>query len=110
MSITWYDFEKIDIRVGTIIGVADFPKARKPAWKLTIDFGSEGIKQSSAQITTFYTKEDLINKQVIAVINFAPKNIGGFLSECLVLGIYDENKEVILLAPQRPVTNGMKIG
>lgn len=110
MPITWSDFEKIDMRVGTITEVADFAKAKKPAWKLTIDFGSEGTKQSSAQITAFYTKEDLLNKQVIAVINFPPKNIGGFLSECLVLGIYDENKEVILLAPERPVTNGMKIG
>jgi tRNA-binding protein len=110
MPITWEDFEKIDMRVGTITNVADFPKARKPAWKLTIDFGSVGIKQSSAQLTAFYTKEGLLHKQVIAVVNFPPKNIGGFLSECLVLGIYDENKQVILLTPQRPVTNGMKIG
>jgi tRNA-binding protein len=110
MNITWNDFEKIDIRAGTITAVADFPEAKKPAWKLTIDFGSEGTRQSSAQITAFYKKEDLLNRQVIAILNFPPKNIAGFMSECLVLGIYDENKDVILLKPERPVTNGMKIG
>lgn len=110
MNITLNDFEKIDIRAGTITAVADFPEAKKPAWKLTIDFGNEGTKQSSAQITAFYKKEDLVNRQVIAIINFPPKNIAGFMSECLVLGIYDENKDVILLKPERAVTNGMKIG
>jgi tRNA-binding protein len=110
MNITWNDFEKIDIRAGTITAVADFPGAKKPAWKLTIDFGSEGTRQSSAQITSFYKKEDLVNRQIIAIINFPPRNIAGFMSECLVLGIYDENKDVILLKPERAVTNGMKIG
>ena len=109
--ITWNDFEKIEIRVGQVIEVNDFPKARKPAYKLVIDFGDElGIKNSSAQITHHYTKDDLLNKQVIAVVNFPPKQIAGFISECLVLGIYDENNDVILLKPERPVKNGQKIG
>ena len=109
--ITWNDFEKLEIRVGQVIEVNDFPKARKPAYKLLIDFGDElGIKNSSAQITHHYTKDDLLNKQVIAVVNFPPKQIGGFISECLVLGIYDENNDVILLKPERPVKNGQKIG
>jgi tRNA-binding protein len=110
-TISWNDFEKIDIRAGTIIGVNDFPKARKPAYKLLIDFGQAlGTKRSSAQVTTLYTKEDLLNRQVIAVVNFPAKQIADFTSECLVLGVYDENKEVILLQPGKPVTNGMKIG
>lgn len=110
-TITWPDFEKVDMRVGTIIEVNDFPKARKPAFKLKIDFGEEvGVRQSSAQITKFYSKEDLLNRQVIAVINFPPKQIADFISECLVLGVYDENKDVILLQPGQSVTNGMKVG
>lgn len=109
--LSWTDFEKIDMRVGTIIEVNDFPKARKPAYKLVIDFGKElGIKNSSAQITTHYTKENLLHRQIIAVVNFPPKQIADFTSECLVLGVYDENKDVILLQPGMPVTNGMKIG
>ncbi len=111
MTINWDDFEKIDMRVGTITGVNDFPKARKPAYQLTIDFGSEiGIKKSSAQITAHYKKEDLLNRQVIAVVNFPPKQIADFISECLVLGVYDENKDVILLQPAQSTLNGMKIG
>ena len=111
MTITWQDFEKIDIRVGTIVEVRDFPEARKPAYQLTIDFGSViGFRQSSAQITIHYEKEDLVQRQVIAVINFLPKNIAGFTSECLVLGIYDENNDVILLQPGKDVPNGLKIG
>ncbi len=111
MTINWDDFEKIDLRVGTIIAINDFPKARKPAYQLTIDFGSAiGIKKSSAQITVHYKKEDLLNRQVIAVVNFPPKQIADFISECLVLGVYDENNDVILLAPQREVKNGQKIG
>jgi tRNA-binding protein len=110
MTINWDDFTKIDIRVGTIIDVADFPKARKPAYQLTIDFGSTGIKKSSAQITAHYKKEDLINRQVVAVVNFPPKQIANFISECLVLGVYDENNDVILLAPQKAVKNGQQIG
>lgn len=110
MSITWNDFEKVDIRVGTIAEVSDFPKARNPSYQLKIDFGELGIKQSAAQITTFYTKEDLLGKQVIAVVNFPPKQIADFFSECLVLGVYTDNKEVILLQPERGVKNGMRIG
>lgn len=111
MTINWEDFEKIDMRVGTIIEVNDFPKARKPAYQMVIDFGAgTGIRHSSAQITVHYKKEELLNKQVIAVLNFPPKKIAGFISECLVLGIYDENNDVILLQPGKPVANGMKIG
>ncbi|RZJ32856.1 MAG: tRNA-binding protein [Flavobacterium sp.] len=110
-TITWADFEKIDIRVGTIIEAKEFPKAKKPAYQLTIDFGPElGIKRSSAQITKFYSIEDLHGQQVVAVVNFPTKNIVGFISECLVLGVYDENKDVVLLSPKSPVTAGMKIG
>ena len=109
--INWADFEKIDIRVGTITDVNDFPNARKPAYKMLIDFGNEvGLKRSSAQITSLYTKQELLNRQIIAVVNFPPKKIADFTSECLVLGVYDENNDVILLQPGKPVTNGMKIG
>ena len=108
--ITWDDFEKIDMRLGTIIAVVDFPNARKPAFQLTIDFGEMGIKQSSAQITTLYTKEELTGQQVIAVVNFPPKQIANFFSECLVLGVYNQHDEVVLLQPSLPVTNGCRIG
>jgi tRNA-binding protein len=108
--ISWEDFEKINIRTGTIVEVNDFPKARKPAYQLTIDFGELGFKQSSAQITQHYNKEELIGKQIIAVVNFPPKQIANFYSECLVLGVYDDNNDVILLQPDRKVTNGLKIG
>ena len=111
MTINWNDFEKIDIRTGTIIDVQDFPKARKPAYKLTIDFGPElGIRKSSAQITTHYTKEDLLQRSIVAVVNFPPKQIADFISECLVLGVYDENNAVILLKPDKAVGNGHSIG
>ena len=111
MALSWDDFEKVDMRTGTIIEVSDFPKARKPAYRLTIDFGPElGVRKSSAQITAHYTKEDLLQRQVIAVVNFPPKQIADFISECLVLGVYDENKDVILLKPDKPAGNGFKIG
>lgn len=110
MTISWDDFAKVDIRAGTIIEVNDFPKARKPAYKLTIDFGELGIKRSSAQITVHYKKVDLLHRQVVAVVNFPSKQIADFVSECLVLGVYDKNNDVILLRPERPVSNGMKIG
>lgn len=110
MNITWDDFEKVDIRSGTIVEVKDFPKAKKAAYQLWIDFGTLGQKRSSAQITVHYKKEDLLNRQVIAVVNFPPKQIADFISECLVLGVYDENKNVILLQPERSVSNGLKIG
>jgi len=108
--ISWEDFEKIDMRVGTILAADDFPKARKPAYRLKIDFGELGIKQSSAQITDLYTKEELPGKQVIAVVNFPPKQIADFISECLVLGIYAEDNNVVLLQPERKVENGMRVG
>lgn len=109
-TISWEDFEKIDIRTGTITHASELPKAKKPAYQLIIDFGNLGIRQSSAQITRFYTPENLIGQQVIAVVNFPPKRIAGFVSECLVLGIYDENNDVVLLTPKQPVSNGLKIG
>lgn len=96
------DFHKIDIRVGKIIGVEDFPEARKPSYKLTIDFGSEiGVKRSSAQLVKHYKKEDLIGKKVLGVVNFPPRQIGPFMSECLTLGVPDEDRECILLAPDK---------
>jgi tRNA-binding protein len=107
---SWTDFENLDIRVGTIIEVTDFPKARKPAFKMRIDFGALGEKNSSAQITSHYKKEELLQKQVIAIINFPPKQVADFISECLVLGIYDENENVVLIQPERRVSNGLKIG
>ena len=111
MTISWNDFEKIDIRLGTITEVAEFPKARKPAYKLWVDFGNEfGVKRSSAQVTAHYSREDLLNRQVIAVVNFPPKQIADFISECLVLGVYDANNDVILLQPERSGQNGQKIG
>jgi tRNA-binding protein len=108
--ISWHDFEKIEIKTGTIIEVNDFPKAKKPAYKLKIDFGSYGIKHSSAQITAHYSKDSLLNKQIVAVVNFPPKQIADFFSECLVLGVYDENNQVILLRPDKQVLNGQTIG
>lgn len=108
--ISWNDFEKIDIRVGTIIEAALFPKAKKPAYRLTIDFGELGIKKSSAQITALYTTEELTGTQVIAVVNFPPKQIADFFSECLVLGVYTPDNDVVLLQPQQKVINGSKIG
>ena len=109
-TIQWEDFEKIDIRVGTIIEVKEFPKARRPAWQLTIDFGDLGLKRSSAQITDLYPAEQLTGRQVVAVVNFPPKQIANFFSECLVLGVYTDKKEVVLLSPERKVANGWKIG
>ena len=108
--ITWNDFEKIDIRVGTILTAQPFKKAKQPAYQLSIDFGDIGIKKSSAQITHLYNMEDLIGKQIIAVVNFPPKQIANFFSECLVLGVYNNNKEVVLLAADKPIKNGSKIG
>lgn len=110
-QINWSDFEKIDIRVGTILSAAAFPKARKPAYQLTIDFGVHiGTKRSSAQITEHYNLDNLAGQQVVAVVNFPPKQIAGFISECLVLGIYQDDQSVVLLQPAQPVQNGLKIG
>ena len=109
-EISWEDFEKLDIRSGTIISVSDFPKARNPSYQLEIDFGTLGIRKSSAQITTLYQKEDLIGKQILAVVNFPKKQIANFFSECLVLGVYGENNEVTLLSTSLPVKNGFQVG
>ncbi len=108
--ISWADFEKIEIRSGTILEVTDFPKAKKPAYQLKIDFGPLGIKQSSAQITHHYAAEELVGKQIVAVVNFPPKQIANFFSECLVLGVYDQQNQVVLLQPERKVDNGQLIG
>ncbi len=108
--LSWSDFEKVEMLAGTVIEAKVFAGVRKPAYQLWIDFGAMGIKKSSAQITALYMPEELAGKQVFAVVNFPPKLIAGFLSECLVLGIYNENNDVVLLAPERPVENGRKIG
>ena len=109
--LTWEEFEKTEMRVGTIIEANDFPEAKKPAYQLTIDFGSEiGIRKSSAQITKRYSKEDLVNRQIIGVVNFSKKQIGKFMSECLVLGAVGQEGDVILLAPDFRVENGLRIG
>ncbi|OOV20615.1 tRNA-binding protein [Flavobacterium sp. LM4] len=111
MDLSWNEFERTDMRVGTIIEINDFPEARKPAYQLTIDFGAEiGIRKSSAQITKRYQKEDLINRQIVAVVNFPKKQIGKFMSECLVLGAVGEEGDVILLAPDFKIENGLRIG
>jgi tRNA-binding protein len=109
--LTWEEFEKIEMRVGTILQANDFPEARKPAFQLTIDFGAAiGIRKTSAQITKRYTKEDLEGRQIVAVINFLKKQIGKFMSECLVLGAVGEDGDVKLLAPDFKVANGLRIG
>ncbi|EOW9678176.1 tRNA-binding protein [Vibrio parahaemolyticus] len=108
--IEWSDFQKIDIRVGTIIDVEDFPEARRPAYKLKVDLGSElGIKKSSAQITALYSKEDLLGKQVLAVVNFAPKQIGPIMSECLVTGLHRPDGSVVLSTVDMKLPNGAKL-
>lgn len=108
--ITFDDFQKVDIRVGTVLAVDDFPQARKPAWKLTVDFGPEvGVKRSSAQITTHYAKADLIGRQVLGVVNFPPRQIGPFLSEVLVLGLHDAGGAVVLIGPERAVPDGERM-
>jgi tRNA-binding protein len=109
-DLTWSDFEKVEMHVGTIVQAMEFPEARKPAIKLIIDFGPElGQRKSSAQITDYYNPQDLLNKQVVAVTNFPPKQIGTWMSECLVLGAVDANKKVVLLQPERNCSNGERI-
>ena len=106
-QIAWTDFEKVALRVGTILDVLDFPEARKPAFKVQIDFGPDiGIKWSSAQITAHYTRESLIGRQIIGVVNFPEKQIGPFKSQCLITGCADENGNIVLATVERPVPNG----
>ena len=109
-NILWEDFKKIDIRIGTIIEADDFPEAINPAYKLKVDLGEEiGVKNTSAQITSLYKKDDLINKQVLVVVNFPPKKIGPFTSECLITGFYSEGKKVILAVPDKKIKNGLRL-
>lgn len=108
-EIAFEDFLKLDIRIGTIIEVNDFPKAKKPAYQLKIDFGSLGIKKSSAQITDLYTKEELLHKQVSAIINFKPRQIANFMSECLVMGVYNVEGKVVLLQASKAIKNGEQV-
>ena len=103
------DFLKVDLRIGTIIEVHEFPKARKPAYQLVIDFGNIGIKKSSAQITDLYTKEELLHKQVTAVVNFKPRQIANFMSECLILGVYNNDGNVVLLQASDSIKNGEQV-
>jgi len=110
MTITWKDFEKVDIRIGTIVEVEDFPEARNPAFILHVDFGIEiGLKKSSSQITDLYTKDQLQGKQVMAVVNFEPKQVGPIMSECLVLGFYRSDNSVVLATNDLPVNNGSRL-
>lgn len=110
IEINWSDFEKVDLRVGTIIDVNDFPEAKKPAYQLLIDFGPQiGLRKSSAQITGLYTKEELSGKQIVAVVNFPRKQIGKFMSECLVTGVPDDNGDIVLTAVERKVPNGTRL-
>lgn len=109
-EISWDDFEKVELRIGTIIEVEEFPEARRPAWKLTVDFGEEtGIKRSSAQVRDLYSAEELLGRQVLGVVNFPPKQIGPFMSECLVTGFVTEEGPVVLAVPERPVKNGLRL-
>ena len=110
MTITWKDFEKVDIRIGTIVEVEDFPEARNPAFILHVDFGIEiGLKKSSSQITDLYTKDQLQGKQVMAVVNFEPKQVGPIMSECLVLGFYRPDNSVVLATNDLPINNGSRL-
>lgn len=110
-NLTWQEFERVAMHVGTIVEVNDFPEARKPAFQLTIDFGETiGIRKTSAQITKLYSKTDLLDRQIVAVINFPKKQIGKFMSECLVMGAVGNEGDVILLAPDFKIENGLRIG
>lgn len=109
-EITYEDFQRVDIRVGTIVDVQEFPKARNPSWKLWVDFGAElGVRKSSAQIVTRYRRDDLIGRQVAAVVNFPPRQIANFMSEVLVLGFPDADGEVVLIGPERKVPDGGRL-
>ena len=109
-TISWNDFEKVELRVGTVVNVEEFPEARKPAWKITVDFGKEiGIRRTSAQITVHYGPEDLVGRQIVGVVNFPPKQIGPVRSEFLLTGFPDERGDVVIAVPERPVPNGAKL-
>ena len=109
-EISWSDFQNVELRVGTITDVSEFPEARKPAWKLTVDFGDPvGVRRSSAQITDLYSADELMGKQVLAVVNFPPKQIGPFISECLVTGFVQGDGSVVLAVPDKPVVNGLRL-
>lgn len=108
-TIAWQDFEKVELRAGTVLEAHNFPEARKPAYKLKIDFGDHGVRWSSAQITKHYRKEELVGRQVVAVINFPKKQIANFHSECLVTGFADENGDIVLTTLEKPVPNGAKL-
>jgi tRNA-binding protein len=109
-EISWDDFQKVELRIGTILEVEAFPEARKPAWKLTVDFGDEiGRRRASAQITDLYASEELVGKQVVGVVNFPPKQIGPFMSECLVTGFVQADGSVVLAVPDKPVVNGLRL-
>jgi tRNA-binding protein len=109
-EITWDEFQAVELRTGTIVEVLDFPEARRPAWRLTIDFGPRiGLKKSSAQITDLYSREDLLGRQIVAVVNFPAKQIGPVRSECLVTGFVRDDGSVVLAQPERPVDNGLKL-
>ncbi|MES2224929.1 MAG: tRNA-binding protein [Patescibacteria group bacterium] len=109
-EISWNEFEKVQLRAGTIIAVEDFPEARKPAYKITADFGEFGIKKSSAQITELYTKEELVGKKIVGVVNFPVKQIGPFQSEFLTTGFYRDDGKVVLAVPDKDISNGAKLG
>ena len=111
MEISWEDFEKVEMRVGTITEVSDFPEARNPAFKMLIDFGEDiGQRKTSAQITKRYKKEELLNRQIVAVVNFPKKQIANIMSECLVLGAVGENNDIVLLNPDSKIENGLRVG
>ena len=109
-EISWDDFQKVELRIGTILEVEEFPEAHKPAWKLTVDFGEEiGVRRASAQITDLYAREKLVGKQVVGVVNFPPKQIGPFMSESLVTGFVQGDGSVVLTIPDKPVANGLRL-
>jgi tRNA-binding protein len=108
-TVTWHDFEKVELRAGTILEVADFPQAHKPAYKLRVDFGPFGIRWTSAQITKHYTKEELVGRQIMGVVNFPAKQIANFMSEFLLTGFTDENGDIVLAAIEKQVPNGSKL-